>query len=79
MRRLPFAYSAIRGPASTTRTPGMLARDAPIPLAERDVRHLVAVSRESLGQSSVEALGPADGVRVQAVVDDADPHADQGQ
>ncbi len=47
---------------------------APIPLAQRQVGDLVAVGGESLGEVSVPALGAADGIREQAVIDDADTH-----
>ena len=45
------------------------------PLAQRQVVDLVALGGEPLGEVAVPALGAADGVREQAVVDDADPHA----
>ncbi len=48
---------------------------AALPLAHRQVRHLVAVLRQPLRQLAVPALGAAYRVRVQAVVDDADTHA----
>ena len=50
------------------------AAPAAIPLAQRQVRHLVAVGGEPLGERAIPALAPADRVRVQAVVDDEDPH-----
>ena len=45
------------------------------PLTEGEVVDLVTVGGEPLGQVPVPALGAADGVRIDAVVDDADPHA----
>jgi hypothetical protein len=45
-----------------------------LPLAECQVGDLVAFIDKALGQVSVPALGTADGVRKQAVVDDADAH-----
>ena len=48
---------------------------AAIPLAQRHVRHLVAVGREPLGEVAVPALGAADRVGEEAVVDEADAHA----
>ena len=43
------------------------------PLAQREVGDLMAVRGEALGEVAVPALGPADGVGEQAVVDEADP------
>ena len=63
----------MRGPTATTRTPGRRgARRAP--LAQRQVGHLVAVGGEPLGEVAVPALGAADGVGEEAVVDEADAH-----
>ena len=56
-----------------------LARLGPPPLPQRQVRHLVPLGGETFGEIPVEALGPADRVRVEAVVDDADPHVGRGQ
>ena len=50
---------------------------APIPLPERQVRHLVPLGRQPLGHPAVPALGAADGVREEAVVDEADAHGAQ--
>ena len=47
---------------------------AALPLAQRQVGDLVTLGRQALGQVAVPALGPADGVGVEAVVDDAHPH-----
>src|SRR5262249_36816760 len=44
------------------------------PLAEGEIVDLVTIGGEPLGQVPVPALGAADGVRIDAVVDDADPH-----
>ena len=48
---------------------------AAVPLAQREVGDLVPVGGEPLREVAVPALGAADGVREQAVVDEADPHA----
>ena len=48
--------------------------DAAVPLTEGEERHLVPRVYEPLGEVSVPALRAADRVRVQAVVDEADPH-----
>jgi hypothetical protein len=45
------------------------------PLAQREHRDLVAVRGQALAEVAVPALGPAHGVGVQAVVDEADAHA----
>ena len=45
------------------------------PLAKREVRDVVARLGEPLCEVPVPALGSADGVRVEAVVDKADAHA----
>src|SRR5215471_8261754 len=45
-----------------------------IPLEERQVRDAVPAARDVLGEVAVPPLGPADGVRVQAVEDEADAH-----
>ena len=50
---------------------------AGLPLAQRQVGHLVPVGREPLGEVAIPALGAADGVGEQAVVDQADAHAVQ--
>jgi hypothetical protein len=50
---------------------GILVR---FPLTERQIRHVVPFRRQALGQVPVPALRSPDGVRVQAVVDEADPH-----
>ena len=47
---------------------------APIPLAQRQVGDLMTLTRQALGEVGVPALGAADGVREQAVVDDAHAH-----
>ena len=52
-----------------------LAALAARPLAQRQVGHVMPVGREPLREVAVPALGAADRVREQAVVDDADPHA----
>ena len=64
----------MRGPTATTRTPGTLGGRAAIPLAQRQVGDLVPVGRQPLGEVAVPALGAADGVGEQAVVDEADAH-----
>ena len=68
-------YSAIRGPAvddpHARVEVGLLAA---LPLAQRQVGDLVALGREALGEVAIPALGAADGVGEQAVVDDADAH-----
>ena len=51
---------------------------AAIPLAQREVRHVVTVDGQALGEVAIPALGPADRVREEAVVDDQDPHAAAG-
>ena len=68
----------MRGPATTTPDAGHAGVRAAIPLAQRQVGDLVPVRGQPLGQVAVPALGPADGVRKQAVVDEADPHGDAG-
>ena len=50
-------------------------RRSPVPLPQRQVGDLVAVGGQPLGQVAVPALGAPDGVRVEAVVDEADAHA----
>ena len=50
---------------------------APRPLAQRQVGDLVAVGAEPLGEVAVPALGAADGVGEEAVVDEADAHGAQ--
>ncbi len=47
---------------------------AAIPLAQRQIGHLVPLGHQSLGQVAIPALGAADRVREQAVVDQADAH-----
>ena len=47
---------------------------AALPLAEGEVRDLMALLREPLSKRPIPALSAADGVRVQAVVDQADAH-----
>ena len=47
---------------------------AAVPLAHRRVGQLVPLRGETLGEVAVPALGAADGVREQAVIDHADPH-----
>ena len=65
-----------RARRSTTRTRGSSSRAlAALPLAQRQVGDLVAVGRQALGEVAIPALGAADGVGEQAVVDDADAHA----
>src|SRR5439155_15141172 len=44
------------------------------PLAHRYVGDRVTRRRQTLGERPIPALGPSDGVRVEAVVDDADAH-----
>src|SRR3954453_6595541 len=44
------------------------------PLAQGQVRHLVAGLREPLADAAVPALGATDGPGIQAVVDEADAH-----
>jgi hypothetical protein len=48
---------------------------AAVPLAQRQVGDLVAVGRQALGEVAIPALGAADGVGEQAVIDDADTHS----
>ena len=76
MRRRPLSvYSAMRGPAVTTRTPvACVGALAALPLAQRQVGDLVALGGQALGEVAIPALAAADGVREQAVVDDADAH-----
>ena len=45
-----------------------------VPLAQRQVGDVVALGREALGEVAVPALGAADRVGEEAVVDEADPH-----
>ncbi len=45
------------------------------PLSERHVVDVVSLVGETLGELAVPVLGTADGVRKEAVVDDADPHS----
>ena len=47
---------------------------AVLPLASRDVRHVVAVLREALGEVAIPALRAAHGPGKQAVIGDADAH-----
>ena len=47
------------------------------PLAQREVADLVTVGGEALREVAIPALGPADGMREQAVVDEADAHEAQ--
>ena len=65
----------MRGPTAHHPHARHLAALAALPLAQRQVRDLVAVGGEPLAEVAVPALGAADGVREQAVVDEADPHA----
>jgi hypothetical protein len=51
---------------------GLAAR---LPLPQRQIGHLVPGGREALGEVAVPALGAADGVGEQAVIDQADAHA----
>ena len=53
---------------------GHLAALAALPLAQRQVGHLVALGREPLAEVAVPALGAADRVGEEAVVDQADAH-----
>jgi hypothetical protein len=46
----------------------------PVPLAERQIGHLVPVGGESLGEVAVPALGAADRMREETVVDDTHAH-----
>jgi glycosyltransferase involved in cell wall biosynthesis len=48
---------------------------APIPLAQRDIRHLVTFSGKPLAKVPVPALGASHGVGEQAVVNQAYPHS----
>lgn len=54
------------------------SRDARIlsalPLTQRQVRHFVAVLGEPLRQVPVPAFGAPDGMRIEAVVDEANAH-----
>ena len=71
----PRVYSAMRGPAATTRTrPSSSSALAALPLAQRQVGDLVALGRQALGEVAIPALGAPDGVGEEAVVDDADAH-----
>jgi len=47
---------------------------APVPLPEGQIRHRVTVGGQALRKVPVPPLGPAHGVRKQAVVDQADTH-----
>ncbi len=49
---------------------------AALPLAQRQVGHLVTVRGQPLAEVPIPALGAADRVREQAVVDQADPHSE---
>ena len=49
-----------------------------VPLPERHVGDLVPLRRQALGQRPIPALGAADRVRVEAVVDEADMHVLEG-
>ena len=48
---------------------------AAIPLAQRQVGDLVPLGRQALGEVAIPALGAADGVGEEAVIDDADTHS----
>ena len=75
-RRPPAVYSAMRGPAVTTRTRSSRSSRSPrVPLAQGQVGDLVALRRQALGEVAIPALGAADGVGEKAVVDDADAHS----
>ena len=45
-----------------------------IPLEQRQVRDRVPPARHLLGEVPVPALGPADGMRIEAVENEADAH-----
>jgi hypothetical protein len=47
----------------------------PVPLTQGDVGHLVTGRGQPLGEGAVPALGTADGIGEQAVVDQADAHS----
>ena len=53
---------------------GNVGVGATIPLTQSEEGHVVARLGQPLGNVPVPALGSADRVRVQAVVDDADTH-----
>ena len=78
IRRRPLAsltYSAIRGPTDAHVDARHAGVHAAVPLAQRQVGDLVPVGREPLAEVAVPALGAADGVGEEAVVDEADAHA----
>ena len=64
-----------RGPTAThVARPGSAAARPRSHCTQRQVGDLVPVGGQPLGEVAVPALGAADGVREQAVVDEADPH-----
>jgi hypothetical protein len=52
--------------------------DPPLPLPQRHVGHVVALGRQAPSDVAVPALGAADRVRVEAVVEQADAHGGAG-
>ena len=64
----------MRGPALDHAHARDLGALAAVPLAQRQVGDLVPVGGQPLGEVAVPALGAADGVGEQAVVDEADAH-----
>jgi hypothetical protein len=50
-----------------------------IPLAQCQVGHLMSVGGEALAKVAIPALGSADGVREETVVDQADAHRQPGE
>ena len=64
----------MRGPTAMHSTPSTSDRLPACPLAEGQIRDLVAISRQPLGEVAIPPLATADGVREQTVVDQADAH-----
>jgi hypothetical protein len=54
-----------------------LGPDTSLPLSPRKVRDVVSLRSEFSCEVAIPELCAADGVRVQTVVDDADPHSGQ--
>jgi len=71
VQRHPRSYGDDPDPADA-RVPSSL------PLAKRQVRHLVALVGEPLREIPVPTLGAAHSVRIEAVVDDANTHRYEG-
>ena len=81
MQRRPDAPSPTLGVQVAARRDGDYAHAgdqrllADVPLAACQVRDLVPGGRQALGEVAIPALGATDCPWIQAVVDDADPHA----